>query len=291
MIVLESIGIAEVLLKPSSNYMTSSDNGTATIEQTPDGKSNSSLQPIWEYDWKTETVRRTPQKPLTVAWYGIVFAVGCYPIVLSILMFAYWWPATGFSIFPIDPEVIIAVPCCLVIGFSVAMIYGVVMSIPAYLLLRLVNWIFRGPISSRAASGIFGGLTGFFCLTGGGLSFVIAGESLHGDLEELYFLLFTAILAVVVGHLGAVWAGYRNRNRGFPFFDPLVSADQKITIKFLMKITTIVAVVVVICKAIGPAGLYVGVAWLAYLVVQIVLLYCDHLVTLWLGRRRLSSDN
>ena len=162
----------------------SSDNGSGTIDHTLGEKSNSSLRPIWEYDWKTESVRRMPRAPLLIAWYGIVFAAGCYPIVLSILVFAYWRPTTGF---PIYPEVIIAVPCGLVIGFSLAMIYGIVMSIPAYLMLKFFGWILKAPISSRAMSGIYGGLTGFMCVTGGGLFLAITELPPGDDLEAVSY--------------------------------------------------------------------------------------------------------
>lgn len=207
----------------------SSDNGSGTIDHTLGEKSNSSLRPIWEYDWKTESVRRMPRAPLLIAWYGIVFAAGCYPIVLSILVFACWRPDLGFSTYA---EMIIAVPCGLVIGFSLAMIYGIVMSIPAYLLLKFFGWILKAPISSRAMSGIYGGLTGFMCVTGGGLFLAITELPPGDDLEGLYFSIFTVVLAVVVGHLGAVWAGYRYRNQGFPFFDSIIPTNQKITIGF-----------------------------------------------------------
>ena len=265
----------------------SSDNGSGTIDHTLGEKSNSSLRPIWEYDWKTESVRRMPRAPLLIAWYGIVFAAGCYPIVLSILVFAYWRPDLGFSTYA---EMIIAVPCGLVIWFSLAMIYGIVMSIPAYLMLKFFGWILKAPVSSRAASGIYGGLTGFMCLTGGGLFLAITELPSGDDLEGLYFLIFTVVLAVVVGHLGAVWAGYRYRNQGFPFFDSIIPTNQKITIGFLMKLTAVVAVAATMCKAIGLAGLYVGIIWMAYFAVQLILLYCDHLFTRWLGWRKLRGD-
>ena len=265
----------------------SSDNGSGTIDHTLGEKSSSSLQPIWEYDWKTESVRRMPRAPLLIAWYGIVFAAGCYPIVLSILVFAYWRPDLGFSTYA---EMIIAVLCGLVIWFSLAMIYGIVMSIPAYLMLKFFGWILKAPVSSRAASGIYGGLTGFMCLTGGGLFLAITELPSGDDLEGLYFLIFTVVLAVVVGHLGAVWAGYRYRNQGFPFFDSIIPTNQKITIGFLMKLTAVVAVAATMCKAIGLAGLYVGIIWMAYFAVQLILLYCDHLFTRWLGWRRLRGD-
>ena len=49
-----------------------------------------------------------------------------------------------------------------------------------------------------------------------------------------------------------------------------------------MKLTVIVAVLVVVLKAAGMAGLHVGFAWFAYLLIQTLLLICDHWITHWL---------
>ena len=178
-----------------------------------------------------------------------------------------------------------------VIGFGAGIMYGVIMSLPAYLLTRLFHWSLRGIVSDRSASVIFGGMTGFLLSTGGGLFFALGAFSLKGwELTFYIVLLFSVmLLAVAMGYLGALWAGYRKRDDGFPFFEPIISVERKFTIGFMMKLTAVVAVLAIVCKAIGMVGLYVGLAWVAYIAVQMFLLFCDHCATSLLKRYQSKS--
>lgn len=243
---------------------------------------NSNLPPIWENNWKTGSDLQMPRSPTAIAWYGIVLAAGLYPIVVvvGVLIFE------GFRLgIPNGPEVIFWMLCGLLFSFTVGSILGIIMTIPAYLLLQLFGWISGDVISSRGASGVYGGLTGFLASTGGGSSFIGLTYLRYDDREFWFFCLLLPLLAIVMGYVGAIWAGYRNRNQGFPFFEPLFVVEQQFTIWFLMKLTTIVAVLVVLCKAAGEPGLHVGIAWAAYCVVQTLLLLCDHGLRYWIGWR------
>ena len=89
-----------------------------------------------------------------------------------------------------------------------------------------------------------------------------------------------------MGYLGAIWAGYRYRHDGFPFYDSLLAIDKQFTIWFLLKLTTFVAVFSVICKAVGVTGLTVGIAWAVYVAFQTFLLLCDQGFGYWMGWRK-----
>ena len=159
-------------------------------------------------------------------------------------------------------------------------IYGVVMSIPAFFLTQLLRVSLKGMISGRAASGIFGGMTGFLCSSGGGWFFSFGMISLQD--WQMYFPI---LLAVVMGHAGAIWFGYLRRNEGFPFFDSLFSFEKQITIGYLMKLTAIVAALSLVFKAVGSAGISIGIGWLVYLLLQTLLLVCDSRITRLLSER------
>ena len=60
---------------------------TSTIVEMVERQAN--LKPIWEYDWKTESVRQFPRTPMAISWYGIVLAMGCYPIVMGAIAVAF----------------------------------------------------------------------------------------------------------------------------------------------------------------------------------------------------------
>ena len=158
------------------------------------------------------------------------------------------------------------------------------MAVPAFLLARLLMWSLKDIISSRAASGIFGGLTGFLCISGGGL-FFINGFPPASDMELRLFVLFLPLLAIVMGYVGALCSGYLSRFDGFPFYEPLFTFKKQITISYLMKVTLIVAVLAAIFKATGTGGINIGLAWLGYLLVQTLLLIGDHWLTRFLSQR------
>jgi len=219
-----------------------------------------------------------------IVWFGIAISAGCYPLVIGAILFV--WSIVAFGLNGSALELIGGLICFVVIGFGAGMMYGVIMALPAYLLTRLLRWSSGGVISDRGASGIFGGMTGFLYSTGGSLPFMQPVPRLKGwELQVFILLLFSStLLAIVMGYLGAIWAGYRNRDDGFPFFEPIISVERKFTIGFMMKLTAVVAVLAIVCKAIGTVGLYVGIAWVAYFVVQAFLLFCDHCATSLLKR-------
>ena len=256
-------------------------------EQVPDPPKSKLYSP-WQYDSEAERTHRTarsslgmPRLQLFSVWYGIVLAAGCFPCVLMLITLA---RSTVTFDFPRSlPETLISIPFIFAISIPAGiagLIWGSVISLPAYLLTQWLGWILKGILSDRGAIGIFGGLTGFLCTTGGGLIFADAGPAPF----DFWFL---PLLAIAMGHLGATWACYSERNRKpyVDFFEPILSLEKQITIGFLMKLTVAVALLVVILKAAGTAGLNIGIAWGFYIVVQACLLFCDHLITRWLSRR------
>ena len=251
---------------------------TSTIAEMVERQAG--LKPIWEYDWKTESVRQMPRTPMVISWYGIVLALGCYPIVMGACMVALAMFTHGVSF---NPEMIGAAAFYVVIGFPVGAICGIVMTIPAYLLLQVIGWISGGTISCRGASGVFGGLTGFLVSAGGGLFFI---NPWMNAIQVLVFMGTASLLAIVMGYFGAIWAGYRYRLDGYPFYDSLFAVDKQFSIWSMLKLTTLIAVVTVILKAVGPLGLNLGIAWAVYGVLQVLLLLGDHWFGCWRGWRK-----
>ena len=241
-----------------------------------------SRRAAWEYqgdvDWQPFSV----QVPLDIVWSGIVIAAACYPLVVgAIILVAMGWPFgfEGFS-FDVAATILWVSLVCFVIG----LFYGILMTVPAYFATQFIRWILKGVISERGVSGIYGGMTGFLCVSGGG--FFIASEMYAmRTLDTWLPMVFALLLAVVMGYVGAIWAGYRKQKAGFPFFEPIFSFDKQITIGYLMKLTFLVAALSVAFKAAGPLGLSIGISWLVYLLVQTLLLVCDHWLTGWLSRR------
>ena len=154
------------------------------------------------------------------------------------------------------------------------------MSIPAFGLTQFVRWSLKGIISERGVSGIYGGMTGFLCSSGGGLFFANWLPEMR-SWEEWLAVVLASILAIVMGHCGAIWMGYRRRQEAFPFFEPIFAGEKQLTIGYLMKLTFVVALFAGAFKAAGPAGFYIGIAWLVYFFTQALLLACDHWITLW----------
>ena len=279
-LVIKEFGNHTHSLKHAYSRMTSDspEKETTTIVEMIERRR--SLKPIWEYDWRNESASQMPRTPMVISWCGIVFAMGCYPIVLGALIAAFSFFAHGIQF---ELEMIFGAILFAIFSFLVGATYGMIMTIPAYLLLQVIGWISGGAISGRGASGIFGGLTGFLVSTGGGL--FIAGLPEY-DWRVITFMGTAALLAIAMGYLGAIGAGYRYRLDGFPFYDSLFTADKQFSIWFLLKLTTLVAVFSVICKAAGPAGLCLGIAWAAYAVFQTLLLLCDHGFGYWRGWRK-----
>ena len=252
---------------------------TSTIAEMIEHRSN--LKPIWEYDWKTESVRQMPRTPMAISWYGIVLAMGCYPIVMGAFVIAFAIFTNGMI--PLNAAMILGAILYVVISFPVGAICGMVMTIPAYLLLQVIGWISGGTISGRGASGFFGGLTGFLFSTGGGLFFIYPWVD---NMQVLVIMEVGSLLAIVMGYFGAIGVGYRYRFDGYPFFDSLFAVDRNFSIWSLLKLTTLVAVLTVVLKALGPLGLSLGIAWAVYGVVQVLLLLGDHWYGCWMGWRK-----
>jgi len=238
-----------------------------------------SLKPIWEHDWKTESLRQLPRTSMAISWHGIVLAAGCYPIVLGTGLAAFSFFNHGVQF---DLEMFFGAVFYGLFSFVVSATCGMIMTIPAYLLLLAIGWMSGGAISGRGASGIFGGLTGFLVSTGGGL-FIVGLPTQNW--EVITFMGTAVLLAIVMGYLGAIWAGYRYRHDGFPFYDSLLATDKQFSIWFLLKLTTFVAVFSVICKAAGPVGINLGIAWAIYGVIQTLLVLCDQ-GFYWMGWRK-----
>ena len=249
-------------------------------EQEPEPESKPNLRAAWEHRGDPESKPESPVTPLGIAWFGIVLAAACYPIVITIISVVYSMVAYGVVRLPV--HVIGMAVMFLTISFIIGMIYGAVMAVPAFLLTRLLSWSLQGMVSDRGASGIFGGLTGFLSISGCGLFFV-DGTSTFRSWEQWLFFVSMPVAAIVMGYVGAIWAGYLKRNEGFPFYEPIFSLEKQITILYLMQLTLVVAVLAVGFKAAGAGGVNVGTAWLIYLLLQILLLVCDHGITRWLS--------
>ena len=249
-----------------------------TDEQLPEPDSTAQWGSEY-YDWDTDVVREK-ETSLAIAWSGIVIAAACFPNVIITLELIRMTIVHGFEEFPLNELHFVVVS--MVANFFIGLIYGMIMSIPAFILTQILRWSLKGIVSDRGISGIYGGMTGFLCLTWGGWLSVLLLP--HANFVELIVI---SVLAVVIGYVGAILAGYRKRNVYFPFYQPIFTFEKQITIGYLMKLTLIVAAFSVVIKAVGMTGLYIGIAWLAYLLAQTILLVCDHWFTRWLSRREL----
>ena len=257
-------------------------------ERAPDPRPQTRV--AWEHD---EGVESEPELefnlgPLDMVWFGVVLAAAFYPTVIGALVLLFSTLAFGFAGVSLDAILMAAV--FVMFSFVVGLIYGALMSIPAFFLTQLLRWSFKGIISERGICGAYGGMTGFLCTSGGGL-FITNGMPPLQDWEQWTTAILVSLLAVVMGYAGAVWFGYRKRNKGFPFFEPIFSFEKQITIGYLMKLTFIVAALCVGLKSAGMAGFYIGFAWSLYLLAQTLLLVCDHWLTRWLKGRPLSPPH
>ena len=222
-----------------------------------------------------------PPMALGIAWGGIVLAATCFPVVLGCIQMA---GVLIYGAWKFSPENLGALIVVVMLSLAVGLIYGTVMSIPAFFLTVFLSLSLKGILSNRAESGIFGGMTGFLCTTWGGWFTFGITDQRYG-FEALCVLACVSILAIVMGHTGAILAGYRKRNDGFPFFEPIFSREKKITIVYLMKLTFFVAVLAVACKAAGLSGICIGITWSIYLLVQALLLVAEHWAIRWLSQR------
>lgn len=236
-------------------------------------------RPTDYYAWDPKIETELPPTALGIAWSGIVLAAACYPIVVEFIQLGWMTIAYGSGSF--SPDMLGRMLGLSMVSLITGLVYGIIMSIPAFLFTVLLSMSFRGIVSDRGASGIYGGMTGFLCTSWGGLLTFILVDGPPGY-EGLLFLVPVSILAVVMGHVGAILAGYRRRHDGFPFFNPIFSFEKQITIGYLMKLTVLVAVLVIAFKAAGSAGLCIGITWLVYLLVQMLLLIVEHWITRWL---------
>ena len=251
----------------------------------PDGNADSLPMPDPPADRKYrdnfESKFENSLTPLGMVWPGIVFSLGCLPVVIGIVTATYLVFFSGFQQFPANnlATAFASAFAFAFFGFFVAIILAIVLSVPAFLLTQLLCWGFSGNISTRGAVGIFGGMTGFLCI------FVVSffnGNGIPGDLEvqELVFGCLILAGAAAVGHFGAFWAGFLGRFDGFPFFEPVIYLKKRVTIRFFFRLTVLVAALAIIFK---QAGLYIAILWSVYLLVQLLLLVCDHWFTRLLG--------
>ncbi len=224
---------------------------------------------------ETNSVPQMEPKPIVISWGGIVIAAGCYPIVMG----AFFFGSLFFTDeIPFNSEMIFSAIFYVLVGSLLGVVYGMVMSIPAYLLLRVFGWIAGGAISGRGTSGVFGGLTGFLASTSGSL-FVFGHEWTMYPMKVTTFMGTTALVAIVMGYFGAIGAGYRYRFDGFPFYDSPFTTSIQFSIGSMLKLTMLIAVSTVIFKVAGPMGLSLAIAWAGYGVLQLLLMLCDH----WCG--------
>ena len=247
-------------------------------EQAPDTRAKFRSRMTKEQDRVTESesLRALPPPPLAVAWSGIVQASGCFPIVLGgIVVFCFAF-AKGFQDVSTDllRSLIFVIP-----SFIAGASFGILLSIPAFFLTQFLRWSLSGIVSERGASGIYGGMTGFVCFSWSGVFFTLPFSR---DWVGWVQFILVLQLAVVMGYAGAIWAGYRKRNAGFPFYEPIFSQEKQITIGVLMKLTLIAAALSAISKAAGSDGWCIGIASAVYLLLQTLLLFGDHWLTRWM---------
>jgi hypothetical protein len=208
--------------------------------------------------------------PLGSAWLGIVFAGGCFPlVVLTVGVIVSWfWGDTRIFTPGWFPDALFF----LFFTFLSGSFYAMAGSIPAYCLLQFGRFCTHWILTQRGACGVYGGLTGFLCTTGGGLYFPQPTISL----EEIASYICLVAIAITLGHLGGIHSCYMKRgNRNWfksPFFDP----SKRISLKFLMGLTAAVALFVAACKAVGETGLSIGIAWSMYGLLQTLLLVVEH---------------
>ena len=235
-----------------------------------------SVRADWKYGGNPRSETEMSLSPFGMVWPGVVLASACCPIVIAGVMLIYGLFYLGLPWLEFG-----LVLSFLVIGFFVGMISGVIMSIPAFVLTQFLYWSFNGILSTRGATVIFGGMTGFLCVF---LGIFISDQGIPADpdWQTIIATFLVVLVSVAMGYVGAYWAGFLGRYDDFPFFEPILNVEKQITIGFLFRLTLMVAVLAVIFKA---AGLYIGITWLAYLLVQLFLLLFDHWITRWLSRR------
>jgi hypothetical protein len=243
---------------------------------------NSDLQQIEaETDRAYAAASDVEYDPLTTAWGGIVLAGGFFPVIVFLVVVTYFAFSQGLtvSLQQLQPEIVVVIPG-LAAAFCIGLVYAAIMSIPAILLLQLFRLLTNWMLTNRGACGVFGGLTGFLCSTGCG-SFAILGPGGY-DLRHLVII----STATAIGHLGAVLAGFLHRRQtSFPFYSPLLDPNKRVSIKFIMRVTVGIAILVVGFKAMGPTGLVMGIGWSSYAVFQIALLLLESRVVKFIDAR------
>lgn len=212
--------------------------------------------------------------PLTTAWGGIVLAGGFFPVIVFLSATCFFAFSQGIVVFlqELQPETVIVIPG-LAAAFCIGLVYAVIMSIPAFLLLQLFRLLTNWMLTDRGACGVFGGLTGFLCAKGCGTLPPLGWSEFH-----LQHILIVAA-ATSLGHFGAVYIGFLHRQKtSFPFLAPLLDPNKRISIKFLMLVTVAIAIMVVAFKAIGPPGLVVGIYCAGYSIFQIAALLLERYI-------------
>ena len=152
-----------------------------------------------------------PEVPpaLAFALPGVLLAIVCYLIMVEVV-FLVWSPLLpGFA--RSSSDLFARLLFSSVIVLVGGLIYGIIVSLLALLLKKFLCRILIGILSDRGASGIYGGLTGFLCVSGGGL-YYCGGIGFSGKWFPL--VVFGSLLAITMGHGGAILAGYC----GLPIF-------------------------------------------------------------------------
>ena len=124
----------------------------------------------WEYQGqggREPGLRSLPRVRLGTAWLGVVVAAACYPIVVGSVSAIYSWLVYGQAgIHTSEIGMLIFVwVISFIFGSIFGSIYAVFMSIPAWFLTQVLSWGLKGIVSDRGVNAIFGGLTGFLCIS------------------------------------------------------------------------------------------------------------------------------
>ena len=160
-------------------------------------------------DWQFYSVL-----PINHVWYGVVLAAACYPVVFGLFLLVFFGLPFGFQVLTVKLSAMLlwgSVFC-----FIFGLLGGIVVSVPAYFVTRFLRWSLQGVISERGVSGMYGGMVGFLLVSGGGL--FVGWTTAMRNMDACLLYAFAFLLAIVMGHFGAICAGYRKQKAGFPFF-------------------------------------------------------------------------
>jgi hypothetical protein len=268
-------------MRPAEEHRPNVDSAPSTDSHDPDSHDpklnpidrdvgsvpNSLFSPADE--WNSE---RDEPTVLGQAWLGTIIAGGLYPWVISGLMLVIVGIQYRFDEIDVIEGLVSAIPF-LATTFFVGMIYAMIMTVPAYGLLQFFRICTQSTLTKRGTAGVFGGLTGFLCTTGGGL-LLLPTDNI--DVSGALFYGGAVAIAVSLGHLGAITICYLRRDRLSRFYDPFLVPGRQVSIKLLMGVTFGFALFIAACKAAGPTGLLIGIMWSLYVAFQTLLLLLEN---------------